>query len=215
MEEVFKDMAGFEEYVEVSNYGRVYIKARDYIHPYRGDVRKAGGIFPKIQNDKDGYRQVNIGINGEQFTIKVHRKVMETFEPIDENRQVNHKDGNKANNRISNLEWVTPKENMEHALATGLITVKEKEYKYCGVCSDKFEYELTIREKYCSKECGNIGRRKVKERPEKEELYQVLKSTPFVRVGDMYGVSDNAVRKWCKTYNIPSKSSYYRIKYRT
>ena len=52
----------------------------------------------------------------------VHRLVMETFSPIkgSENLQVNHKDGNKENNSINNLEWVTNMENMQHAIRNNL-----------------------------------------------------------------------------------------------
>ena len=52
----------------------------------------------------------------------------------------------------------------------------------------------------------------VKERPTAGELYQLLLTQTFIEVGAMYGVSDNAVRKWCKGYGIPYKATYYRGK---
>lgn len=45
---------------------------------------------------------------------------------------------------------------------------------------------------------------------EKDELYELLKNNSFVTVANIYGVSDNAVRKWCDKYGIPRHSSYYR-----
>jgi hypothetical protein len=46
--------------------------------------------------------------------------------------------------------------------------------------------------------------------PSKEELFGLLLQLPFSKVGEMFNVSDNAVRKWCDKYNIPRHSSYYR-----
>lgn len=61
-------------------------------------------------------------INNTKKTFRVHRLVMMAFNPIDnmENLEVNHIDGNKANNKLSNLEWCTTSENQKHAFFTGL-----------------------------------------------------------------------------------------------
>ena len=60
--------------------------------------------------------------NGNRHRFSIHRLVMENFKPVKnmENLQVNHIDGNKQNNNISNLEWVTCKENISHAIRTNL-----------------------------------------------------------------------------------------------
>ena len=72
----------------------------------------------KQQEDDKGYMRVTI--NGK--TKKVHRIIMECFDPRENQSllQVNHIDGNKKNNNLSNLEWCTPKENIKHAIETGL-----------------------------------------------------------------------------------------------
>lgn len=55
---------------------------------------------------------------------------------------------------------------------------------------------------YCSVNCHRLHRRKVKERPSKEELIQLLKNNSYVAIGKKYKVSDNAIRKWAKGYNL-------------
>lgn len=53
--------------------------------------------------------------------------------------------------------------------------------------------------------CNRIYQRKV-ERPSREKLKQLIRSLPFTQIGKQYGVTDNAIRKWCKNYNLPSKT---------
>ena len=75
----------------------------------------------KLRPNYKGYLKTNISINGKLKTVFVHRLVAETFLPSSyENLQVNHKDGNKLNNHVSNLEWITASENIKHAYRIGL-----------------------------------------------------------------------------------------------
>lgn len=75
----------------------------------------------KLREDKDGYLRLNLIINKKPKTIHVHTIIANTFLPNLENKpQVNHKDGDKKNNSVENLEWCTPKENTQHAYKTGL-----------------------------------------------------------------------------------------------
>lgn len=96
-----------------------YKKTGYYVSTY-------GGIRRKLQNgrwrylktdslDRYGYPRVVLKINEKNKSISIHRMVAETFIPNPEGKdQVNHINGDKQNNRASNLEWVTAKENMEH-----------------------------------------------------------------------------------------------------
>ena len=77
----------------------------------------------KTHGDKDGYQQLRMTVEkGRAVTVKAHRLIAQTFLPNPENKPfVNHKNGNKEDNAISNLEWCTAKENNVHARQTGLL----------------------------------------------------------------------------------------------
>ena len=87
-----------------------------------GDVRRIGSNKNCSTRDRKGYLAVDLYENGERKTKRVHRLVAEAFIPNPDNKtEVNHKDGNKLNNNVSNLEWVTSKENVRHAWDNGLM----------------------------------------------------------------------------------------------
>lgn len=99
MEEIWKDVVGYERYYKVSNFGNVYSVRRN-------KQLKTGN------KHRNGYLQVNLYINGKYKTLTVHRLVAQAFIPNPyEKQDVNHKDENKTNNRVDNLEWLTRKEN--------------------------------------------------------------------------------------------------------
>jgi len=77
---------------------------------------------------------------------------------------------------------------------------KKKYKKVCQECGKNFEGNYR-KAKYCSSLCRNIQRRKV-ERPSKEKLKQLIDTTSFLQIGKKYKVSDNAVRKWARKYQL-------------
>ncbi|WP_082761580.1 HNH endonuclease [Bacillus sp. SDLI1] len=84
----------------------------------------------KTKIDGQGYAKVILYKEGKQVGRRVHRLVALNFIPNPENLPyVNHIDGNKANPKLSNLEWVTPKGNAQHALKHGLLLIGEKSPK--------------------------------------------------------------------------------------
>lgn len=93
----------------ISTHGRVF--SLNYMHQ-RGNVRQL-----RTSIDKDGYELIIINYNKKTYGFGIHRLVALHFIPnFDEYKtQVNHKDCNKLNNHYSNLEWTTPKENIDHA----------------------------------------------------------------------------------------------------
>lgn len=117
--------------------------------------------FRKKQLDSDGYHHVNLSgdFNKKVKTLKVHRLVAYAFLgiPPKGKTMVNHKDGNKVNNHISNLEWVTPSENLKHAHKNGL----KKTTRILGEKSGKAKLTeidvLTIRELGKTTSCKEIS----------------------------------------------------------
>ena len=108
--EIFKDIVGYEGLYKVSNQGNV----RSLINRYKGN-----GIL-KFGIDKCGYSIVTLCKDKKHKTKTVHRLVALAF--LDEtNTQVNHKDCNKQNNNIENLEFISAKENMRHAIKNNLM----------------------------------------------------------------------------------------------
>ena len=108
---------GYEDYLLVSSEGRVRSVDRTIIRSNGRDYNHSGKL-KKLIKIKSGYLQVGVTDTSKKLhkTLYVHRLVAETFIPNTENKpQVNHKDGNKLNNSVHNLEWATQNENMKHA----------------------------------------------------------------------------------------------------
>ena len=95
----------------------------NYLVSNTGKVRRQGSDKNHLFRDKNGYSVVDLYNKGDRRTRRVHRLVAEAFIPNPDNKpEINHKDGDKHNNNVSNLEWVTTKENCQHAWKSGLST---------------------------------------------------------------------------------------------
>jgi len=116
MSEIWKDVEGYEGYYQVSNKGR--LRSLDRVtcgKKYRGKILHDKG------ERKTGYVIDTLCREGIKKCTRRHRLVAEAFlDREDGKTEVNHLDGNKGNNCVDNLEWVSPRANKVHAWKTGL-----------------------------------------------------------------------------------------------
>lgn len=146
--EIWKAIMDYEGLYEISSFGNVKSLARRTVTGNRGVPEKL--LKPNIMR---GYHCVTLQHAKKQKVFRVHRLVIEHFgerQPSEE-YQVNHIDGNKANNRIDNLEWVTALENTRHAINTGL-----REHVYSEERKHKLSQALKVRwenDEYRKKMC--------------------------------------------------------------
>lgn len=125
----WKDIEEYNGLYEISSNGvvrscnriiqRTYKSGKVVVQPLIGHNIKLS------KNIKTGYLECNLCKDGLTHTKAVHRLVAETFIPNPDNKpQVNHKDGNKLNNNVDNLEWCTAAENVRHAIDNNLLQPK-------------------------------------------------------------------------------------------
>ena len=121
MQEIWKDIKGYEGMYQVSNLGRVKsIRSKDSI----GRKRKLGLLSLQIHQ---GYVNTRLMKNGIRKTVRIHRLVAQAFlKRVNGKPEINHIDGNKENNNVKNLEWVSRSENVKHAYNNGLIKQTSK-----------------------------------------------------------------------------------------
>lgn len=120
--EIWKDIQGYEGLYMVSNLGRVKSlprKMKNGVNKLGEDtffISKEKFLKERIAKDDSHYASVSLRKNNSSSTKHIHRLVAIAFIPNDDKRktQVNHIDENKLNNRLDNLEWMTPQENTRH-----------------------------------------------------------------------------------------------------
>lgn len=239
MNEIWKTCKLNENY-EISNLGNIK------------NIKRNKLLKPTIVKS-NGYKSVKLRINNKSKRICVHRLVLLTFKPNEyfENAVVNHKDCNKLNNTLENLEWCSQKENNIHAhkmnrypkinkngtanpnsKLTNIDIINIRKLYNEGTSQTKLSerYNLTIsninlivnnktwthlpwepkpiKENLIKKNEVKIKKQKTcnsKVRPLKEQLIKDMENLPYTEIGKKYGVSDNAVRKWAKSYGLETK----------
>ena len=122
--EIWKDIIGFEGNYQISNFGRVKSCDRFIPHKRHGTWHIKERLLKPHLDGPSNSQYLSVMLhrgNGKMDCKRIHRLVAETFIPNIYNLpQVNHIDGNKKNNTVSNLEWVSELENTAHAWRNGL-----------------------------------------------------------------------------------------------
>lgn len=157
-EEIWKDIDGYDGVYKISSIGRIVradrIRTRITKLGKTSYIKEPSKIMKKCL-DVDGYSVTRITKDGQRKFFKVHRLVAMAFIPNPENKsEVNRINFIKDDNRVENLEWVTPKENVNHMVSNGRNNVSHGESHYAS----KFKESdiIEIREMYAN---GVVQRR--------------------------------------------------------
>lgn len=119
--EIWKDVLGYETHYEISSHGR--LRSKDKVVPCKGGkTRRAAGKMRKLFLNKKGYVIATLSLGGKLATFTIHQLVAQAFmSGFVKGDELNHDDGDKTNNKISNLELSNPSHNQLHAVRNGLV----------------------------------------------------------------------------------------------
>ena len=151
--------------------------------PYTANILKRRLIEEGLKEDKCEICKISYW-NGQKLTLQLH-----------------HINGDHNDNRLENLQILCPN---CHSLTENYGNKLNKEVKTCPDCGRPI-YRYSTYCRVCGPKHTNQPNRKVaiEDKPSKEQLLEMLTNTSFKDIGRNYGISDNAVRKWCKQYGIP------------
>ena len=134
-EEFWKDIVGYEGLYQVSNFGRV--KSADRTDRYGREFK--GKILTPC-TDNLGYLHLGLQHDGKRKTVRVHRLVAEAFIPNTNNcKYINHKDENKQNNCVGNLEWCDTKYNINYGRHNEKVAKSHCKKVYCVELDKEFK----------------------------------------------------------------------------
>ena len=154
----------------------------------------------------NGYNQT-LGGNGGAGSISLtSNDVSEIIELLKETELTNSEIANEYNvseNTICgiNTGYYWKQDNIKYPIRER----KLRKSNFCHKCGKEISYNAS----FCT-ECFHLERRTC-DRPSRDELKSLIRSTSFVQIGKRYEVSDNAVRKWCKSYNLPFRVSDIKL----
>lgn len=148
MEEIWKDIKGYEGLYQVSNLGNIRSLK------FKNNIIEKERIRVLRQQLRNGYLTINLTKNGKRKNYQIHRLVAQEF--ISNPNQysiVNHKDYKKTNNRVDNLEWCTQKYNVNYSICNMKNKVHVKNTETYGIYyrEKHNNYEVNLKKKYYGK----------------------------------------------------------------
>lgn len=128
---------------------------------YRYKISPNGHIYrdgkPLKQDTSSGYARVTLYMNGKRYKFLVHRLVAQHFYVPGDGEEVNHKDGNKLNNCVDNLELCTPKQNIAHAIKTGLRDLRGEKNGSAKLSKEQVaEIRVLLKDKFYLREVAEM-----------------------------------------------------------
>ncbi len=118
---------------------------------------------------------------------------------------LDHINGHNKDDRLENLRWVCPNCDRQLDTFAGRNIQRDEKKNYCIDCGVEI-LQSSIRCPKCSSIVNGLKKRKVI-RPSREQLKSLIRVKPFLQIGKDYGVTDNAVRKWCDEYSLPRRKN--------
>lgn len=152
--EIWKNIKGYEGKYQISNLGRV--KSVERISTTGQHLHEK---VMKTCRDVGGYDFVGLWNGGKKKNFKIHRLVIENFNPVENmgNLDCNHKDEDKTNNRLENLEWLTRKENLNYGTHNKKISEAHSVRILCVELNKVYESIISAAKEF-NHDKGNIWR---------------------------------------------------------
>ena len=192
--EVIKEFST-QDFNKLDEYEDYYIHYYNSLVPYGYNVSENTGV----------QHTTFITLNKEQYNeiVDLLKNTNETFDSIALKFGVSRRTITRINNgythKMPNLTY--PIRLSEYGISPQFLELKEDKANYCIECGKKITYK-SVR---CST-CASINSRLVN-RPNREDLKNLIRNNSFVAIGKLYNVSDNSIRKWCKSVNLPFRRS--------
>lgn len=154
--EQWRDVKGLKGFYQISDRAAVKSLPRKIVTSH-GVIRRVFGCILRPYKSRNGYLTVKIGTSQrDKKHYFIHKMIAKAFIPNPNNKKhINHIDGNKLNNKISNLEWCTLKENIQHAFRTGLTVSAKGEAAGRAKLSNKQVLEI-LNSNLTSRQLGKI-----------------------------------------------------------